>query len=143
MDPSNLARHLDPQEQNILEHEASLTFRIGQWVIPSWRRFNLASFTSLATCHVHYRFKALFIWKSGHWGSSPQSFYKKAKALYDAGYEQGPIPLMQSTLLLGLNWEGPEDITENGLFYWTRLSIALAQAQGLHLRLETLNVLPT
>lgn len=83
---------------------------------------------------------------------SPRSLYKKAKALYDAGYELNEIPTLQAVVLMGIYWDGPdgmspsrpqgaaflvlmsEDLTENGLFYWSRLGIVLAQAYGLHQR---------
>ncbi|KNG82199.1 fungal specific transcription factor domain protein [Aspergillus nomiae NRRL 13137] len=63
---------------------------------------------------------------------SPRTFYKKAKALYDAGYETNQITVIQSVILLGAYWEGPDDLTESGIFYWSRLGIALAQELGLH-----------
>ncbi|OJJ34788.1 hypothetical protein ASPWEDRAFT_477067 [Aspergillus wentii DTO 134E9] len=63
---------------------------------------------------------------------TPRVFYKKTKALYDAGYETNPIIIVQAMVLMGVYWDGPDDITESGIFYWSRLGIALAQAQGLH-----------
>ncbi|KAB8202159.1 fungal transcription factor regulatory middle homology region [Aspergillus parasiticus SU-1] len=63
---------------------------------------------------------------------SPRTFYKKAKALYDAGYETNLITVVQAVVLLGAYWEGPDDLTESGIFYWSRLGIALAQELGLH-----------
>ncbi|KAE8142539.1 fungal-specific transcription factor domain-containing protein [Aspergillus pseudotamarii] len=63
---------------------------------------------------------------------SPRTFYKKTKALYDAGYETNLIIVIQAVVLLGAYWEGPDDLTENGIFYWSRLGIALAQELGLH-----------
>lgn len=63
---------------------------------------------------------------------SPRAFYKKAKALYDAGYERNLVTVVQAVVLLGAYWEGPDDLTENGIFYWSRLGIALAQELGLH-----------
>ncbi|KAE8146882.1 fungal-specific transcription factor domain-containing protein [Aspergillus avenaceus] len=63
---------------------------------------------------------------------SPRAFYKKAKALYDAGYERDPVTIVQAVVLLGAYWEGPDDLTESGIFYWSRLGIALAQELGLY-----------
>lgn len=37
---------------------------------------------------------------------SPRWFYKKAKALYDAGYEQDLLIVIQSVTLLGVYWDG-------------------------------------
>lgn len=39
---------------------------------------------------------------------SPRTFYKKAKALYDAGYETNLITVIQAVVLLGAYWEGPD-----------------------------------
>ncbi|KAF7128480.1 hypothetical protein CNMCM5793_003210 [Aspergillus hiratsukae] len=63
---------------------------------------------------------------------SPRTFYKKVKALYDAEYERDPTTVLQAVVLLGIYWDGPDDLTESGIFYWSRLGIALAQEHGLH-----------
>ncbi|RHZ61500.1 hypothetical protein CDV55_106436 [Aspergillus turcosus] len=64
---------------------------------------------------------------------SPRHFYKKVKALYDAEYDRDPTTVLQAVVLLGIYWDGPDDLTESGIFYWSRLGIALAQEHGLHL----------
>ncbi|GIJ83380.1 hypothetical protein Asppvi_002199 [Aspergillus pseudoviridinutans] len=69
---------------------------------------------------------------SGNGVISPRVFYKKVKALYDAGYERDPTTVLQAVVLLGVYWDGPDDLTESGIFYWSRLGIALAQEHGLH-----------
>ncbi|KAH7419596.1 putative C6 transcription factor [Cadophora sp. MPI-SDFR-AT-0126] len=56
-----------------------------------------------------------------------KTFFKRAKALYDAGYEQDQVTIIQSLVLMGWYWHGPQDVTENGLFYYSRLAIAVAQ----------------
>lgn len=38
---------------------------------------------------------------------TPRAFYKKAKALYDAGYELNGISVLQAVVLMGLYWDGP------------------------------------
>lgn len=38
----------------------------------------------------------------------PRSFYKKTKALYDAGYELDEIPILQAVVLMGIYWDGPD-----------------------------------
>ncbi|RMZ76629.1 hypothetical protein DV738_g4848, partial [Chaetothyriales sp. CBS 135597] len=50
------------------------------------------------------------------------TFYKRAKALYDANYEDDRITIVQALVLMGWYWEGPEDVTKN-VFYWTRVAI--------------------
>lgn len=80
------------------------------------------------------------------------TFYKRAKALYDANYEDDRITIVQALILMGWYWEGPEgeqedpvfystpvwsntrsDVTKN-VFYWTRVAIIVAQGSGMHRR---------
>jgi hypothetical protein len=39
---------------------------------------------------------------------TPRAFYKKAKALYDSGYEQNPTAILQAVVLLSVYWDGPD-----------------------------------
>lgn len=61
------------------------------------------------------------------------TFYKRAKALYDANYEDDRVTIVQALVLLGWYWEGPEDVTKN-VFYWTRVAMVVAQGSGMHRR---------
>ncbi|KAF4953943.1 hypothetical protein FGADI_5592 [Fusarium gaditjirri] len=63
------------------------------------------------------------------------TFYRRAKALYDADYERDGITLVQSMLLMGWYWAGPADISKN-MFYWSQSAIAVAQNLGLHRSME-------
>ncbi|KAI1050991.1 hypothetical protein LB506_010816 [Fusarium annulatum] len=63
------------------------------------------------------------------------TFYRRAKALYDADYERDGITLVQSMLLMGWYWAGPDDISKN-MFYWSHSAIAVAQSLGLHRSME-------
>ncbi|EXL93241.1 hypothetical protein FOIG_13655 [Fusarium odoratissimum NRRL 54006] len=63
------------------------------------------------------------------------TFYRRAKALYDANYERDRITLVQSMLLMGWYWAGPDDISKN-MFYWSQSAIAVAQNFGLHRSME-------
>ncbi|KAF2452748.1 cutinase transcription factor 1 alpha [Lineolata rhizophorae] len=63
------------------------------------------------------------------------TFYKRAKALFDANYEDDRVTIVQSLILMGWYWEGPEDVTKN-VFYWTRVSIVVAQGSGMHRSVE-------
>lgn len=63
------------------------------------------------------------------------TFYKRAKALYDANYEDDRVTIVQSLLMMGWYWEGPEDVTKN-VFYWTRVAIIVAQGSGMHRSVE-------
>ncbi|KAJ8123146.1 hypothetical protein ONZ43_g832 [Nemania bipapillata] len=63
------------------------------------------------------------------------TFYKRAKALYDANYEDDRVTIVQSLLLMGWYWEGPEDVTKN-VFYWSRVAIIVAQGSGMHRSVE-------
>ncbi|KAH9439122.1 Cutinase transcription factor 1 alpha [Pyricularia oryzae] len=64
------------------------------------------------------------------------TFYKRAKALYDANYEDDRVTLVQALLLMGWYWEGPEDVTKN-VFYWTRVATVVAQGSGMHRSVES------
>ncbi|KAH7126060.1 fungal-specific transcription factor domain-containing protein, partial [Dactylonectria macrodidyma] len=59
------------------------------------------------------------------------TFYKRAKALYDANYEDDQVTVVQSLLLMGWCWGGSIDVTKSVL-YWTRLAITVAQNSGMH-----------
>lgn len=80
------------------------------------------------------------------------TFYKRAKALYDANYEDDRVTIVQSLILMGWYWEGPEgkgsdrfdlatyarsdiaaDVTKN-VFYWSRVAVIVAQGSGMHRR---------
>ncbi|KAK3390857.1 fungal-specific transcription factor domain-containing protein [Podospora didyma] len=63
------------------------------------------------------------------------TFYKRAKALYDANYEDDRVTIVQSLLLMGWYWEGPEDVTKN-VFYWSRVATIIAQGSGMHRSVE-------
>lgn len=63
------------------------------------------------------------------------TFYKRAKALYDAGYEDDRVTIVQSLVLMGWYWEGPEDVTKN-VFYWSRVATIVAQGSGMHRSVE-------
>ena len=63
------------------------------------------------------------------------TFYKRAKALYDANYEDDRVTIVQALLLMGWYWEGPEDVTKN-VFYWSRVATIVAQGSGMHRTVE-------
>ncbi|KAL5322843.1 hypothetical protein ACEPPN_010822 [Leptodophora sp. 'Broadleaf-Isolate-01'] len=69
-----------------------------------------------------------------------KTFFKRAKALYDAGYEQDQVTTVQSLVLMGWYWHGPQDVTENGLFYYSRLAIAVAQDCNMDRSAELTNL---
>ncbi|KAK6457725.1 fungal-specific transcription factor domain-containing protein [Scheffersomyces xylosifermentans] len=57
------------------------------------------------------------------------TFFRRAKALYETNYESDPVSIVQTVILIGSYWEGPEDVTKNS-FYWTRVAVGLAQGFG-------------
>ncbi|KAK3616708.1 Transcriptional activator of fatty acid utilization [Elasticomyces elasticus] len=82
------------------------------------------------------------------------TFYKRAKALYDANYEDDRVTIVQALVLMGWYWEGPEDkdrtrgdlvtharsdlaadVTKN-VFYWSRVAVMVAQGCGMHRSVE-------
>ena len=64
------------------------------------------------------------------------TFYKRAKALYDANYEDDRVTIVQALILMGWYWESPEDVTKN-VFYWTRVATVVAQGSGMHRSVES------
>ncbi|KAF5564888.1 cutinase transcription factor 1 alpha [Fusarium napiforme] len=71
----------------------------------------------------------------GSTSTAVATFYRRAKALYDADYERDRMTLVQSMLLMGWYWAGPDDISKN-MFYWSQSAIAVAQNFGLHRSME-------
>lgn len=59
------------------------------------------------------------------------TFFRRAKALYETNYESDPVSIVQTVILIGSYWEGPEDVTRNS-FYWNRVGVGLAQGFGFH-----------
>lgn len=59
------------------------------------------------------------------------TFYRRAKVLYETNYESDAISIVQTAILIGSFWEGPEDVSRNS-YYWTRVAIGLAQGFGFH-----------
>lgn len=58
-------------------------------------------------------------------------FYKRAKALYDADYEQDRVTIVQALILMGWYWEEPGKVTKN-VFYWNGLASTIAHGFGMH-----------
>lgn len=67
------------------------------------------------------------------------TFFRRAKALYETNYESDPISIVQTVILIGSFWEGPEDVTRNS-YYWTRVAIGLAQGFGFHRDVSALSL---
>ncbi|RKF54532.1 Cutinase transcription factor 1 alpha [Golovinomyces cichoracearum] len=63
------------------------------------------------------------------------TFYKRAKALFEANYEDDRVTIVQALVLMGWYWEGPEDVTKN-VFYWSRVATIVAQGSGMHRSVE-------
>lgn len=63
------------------------------------------------------------------------TFYQRAKALYDANYENDPIAVVQSLILFSRFWEGIDDVLGNS-FYWIRVATCVAQGYGFHRNME-------
>ncbi|KAF2141525.1 uncharacterized protein K452DRAFT_319116 [Aplosporella prunicola CBS 121167] len=72
---------------------------------------------------------------SGSTTPAAMTFYKRAKALFDANYEDDRVTIVQAVILMGWYWEGPEDVTKN-VFYWSRVAIVVAQGSGMHRSVE-------
>lgn len=57
------------------------------------------------------------------------TLFRRAKALYETNFESDPVSIIQTLILIGSYWEGPEDVTKNS-FYWNRVAVGLAQGFG-------------
>lgn len=58
-------------------------------------------------------------------------FYTRAKALYDADYENDRVAIVQALILMGWYWEDPGYVPKN-VFYWNGLAVTIAQGFGIH-----------
>lgn len=67
--------------------------------------------------------------------SAATLFYQRAKALYDANYEEDRVALVQALILMGWYWEEPVKVTRN-VFYWLGLAVTVAQGFGMHRNAE-------
>lgn len=63
------------------------------------------------------------------------TFYNRAKALYEASYEDDRIAIVQALILMGWYWEEPGKVTKN-VFYWNGLAVTIAQGFGMHRNTE-------
>lgn len=73
--------------------------------------------------------------ETGSTNNASMTFWKRAKALYDADYEDDKVVIIQALLLLSWWWEGPEDVTRN-VWYWIGTAIRVAQGIGMHRSVE-------
>lgn len=58
------------------------------------------------------------------------NFYRRAKSLYDAGYETDAIVTIQATLLMCHWWSGL--LEQKDPWYWLGISAGMAQGLGMH-----------
>jgi hypothetical protein len=64
-----------------------------------------------------------------------KEFYKRAKALYDSGYEDDRIVTVQALLLIAWYWEQSGGHVEHVL-YWNGLATTVAVGSGIHRNAE-------
>ncbi|KAI9871346.1 MAG: hypothetical protein M1830_003011 [Pleopsidium flavum] len=62
--------------------------------------------------------------------SARLTFYKRAKALYDADYEANTVTIVQALFLMSFWWGGPID--QKDTWHWLGAAIGLAQTKGMH-----------
>jgi hypothetical protein len=58
------------------------------------------------------------------------TFYKRAKALYDADYETDAVANVQALFLISFWWGGALD--QKDTWHWLGAAIGLAQSKGMH-----------
>lgn len=80
-------------------------------------------------CGCRVSLNPLLLDAKGSNGLAALTFFRRAKALYEASYESDPVSIIQTVILIGSYWDGPEDVTKNS-FYWTRVGVGLAQGFG-------------
>ncbi|KAL8838548.1 MAG: hypothetical protein Q9170_002090 [Blastenia crenularia] len=80
---------------------------------------------------------------NGSTTSATRNFYKHAKALYDANYEDDRVTIVQALVLMRCAWEGPQGKLRtrrhhaiNNAYYWTGVAITVAQGSGMHRSFE-------
>jgi hypothetical protein len=61
---------------------------------------------------------------NGSTATASCTFYKRAKALYDANFETDRVTVVQSLILIGWHWEGVDDVVKN-IYYWGRVAIII------------------
>ncbi|RBR05707.1 hypothetical protein FVER53590_29976 [Fusarium verticillioides] len=61
------------------------------------------------------------------------TFYRRAKALYDADYESDGIATVQAAILLSHRCDGPTE--QKDTWHWLGIATGLAQSLGMHRRL--------
>lgn len=65
--------------------------------------------------------------------ASPHRFYRRAKALFWAGYEKNPVTVVAAVCILHwYNPEGPEHVSTNTSGFWRYVGVGLAHQIGLH-----------
>lgn len=60
-----------------------------------------------------------------------KQLYRSVKALYDSGYEDNRVTIVQALLLIAWYWEATGDSVEDVL-YWNGLATTVALGSGLH-----------
>ncbi|RLV95706.1 hypothetical protein JA1_000711 [Spathaspora sp. JA1] len=84
---------------------------------------------SVLLCGCRASKNPLLLDSSGSNSLAALTFFRRAKALYETNYESDPVSIIQTLILIGSYWDGPEDVTKNS-FYWTRVAVGLAQGFG-------------
>ena len=55
------------------------------------------------------------------------TFYKRAKALYDANYEDDRVTIVQALVLMGWYWEGPEGMNSPNMLVFVYFLLQMHQ----------------
>lgn len=70
---------------------------------------------------------------------SARTFYNRAKALYNVGFETDRIKMIQGLILMSWFCGTPEAVTENS-YFWISAAISVAEGAGLHRSIEQTNL---
>ncbi|SPO04458.1 related to Acetamidase regulatory protein [Cephalotrichum gorgonifer] len=63
--------------------------------------------------------------------SCKAAFFRRAKTLFDAGFERNRDTTVQAALLLTWHTDGPEDVTAN-VWFWLGVAVRTAMGLGMH-----------
>lgn len=126
--------HLDALISVFLDHVYPLYPVVNrEEFLRQYKNDQLSLILVYATCFISVTFAPQPILSLLGFHSRPEArlhFYKKAKALFDMGYETNKITLLQSTFFLSFYGGGPN--TYWNFYSWLSTAVTIAEALGIH-----------
>lgn len=101
-----------------------------------WILLHALCFISATFCPVHILYRAGFeSRRQARW-----SFYSKAKALFDTGYEGNKIVMLQASILMTFWGGGPNNYWN--FYSWISTGVTIAETLGFHRSMAGTNIKP-